>query len=216
MFTLYTTPLSSNGRKPLALCHHLGLSPEIETVNVYKGEGRAPSFLAVNPLGKVPALVDGDLVLWESNAILTYIADAYGGEGVWPRDPRQRADVARWLFWESAHWQPGVAAVPGLVKAVAWRLGVPGAQARSDEVAWGDARFAPVVAFLEGHLRGRRFLAGAGDALTLADFSVAAMLTFAHATRFPFDKMPAIAAWYARVEALDAWKACEAEVWRRG
>src|SRR5208283_1663572 len=54
VFTLYATPLSANGRKALAVCRHLGLKPETRLVNVYKGEGRTPEYLAVNPLGKVP------------------------------------------------------------------------------------------------------------------------------------------------------------------
>jgi glutathione S-transferase len=62
--TLYTTPLSANGRKVLAVSHHLGLEPEIKLVNVYKGEGRTAEYLSINPSGKIPTLVDGDLVLW--------------------------------------------------------------------------------------------------------------------------------------------------------
>ena len=90
MFTLHTTPLSANGRKPLALSHQLGLAPEIRLVNVYRGEGRTPGFLAINPLGKIPVLVEGDLTLAESNAILVYIAEAHGGFRLWSREPRTR------------------------------------------------------------------------------------------------------------------------------
>lgn len=79
MYTLYTTPLSANGRKVVALSRHLGLDPEIVEVNVYAGMGRTPEFLGRNPWGKVPTLVDGDLTLWESNAILQYITEAHGG-----------------------------------------------------------------------------------------------------------------------------------------
>ncbi len=72
-------------------------------MNVYRGEGRAPEFLAKNPWGKVPTLVDGDFVLWESNAILLYASEAHGEDRLWSREPRERADISRWVFWESAH-----------------------------------------------------------------------------------------------------------------
>ena len=60
MLTLYITALSANGRKVLAVCRQLELEPEIRDVNVYRGEGRTAEYLAVNPSGKIPTLVDGD------------------------------------------------------------------------------------------------------------------------------------------------------------
>ena len=89
MFTLYTTPLSANGRKVLAVSHHLGLTPEIRLVNVYRGEGRSAKYLAINPSGKIPTLVDGEFTLYESNAILQYLSEAHGEYRLWSREPRQ-------------------------------------------------------------------------------------------------------------------------------
>ena len=96
MFTLYSTPQSANGRKPLAVCNYLGLAPEVRLVDVYRGQGRAPDYLAIHPLGQVPALVDGELVLWESNAILQYIADAYGDGLLWSRAGWSRRSTGWW------------------------------------------------------------------------------------------------------------------------
>ena len=76
MLTLYTTPLSANGRKMLALSRELGLRPQIRRVDVYRGEGRTPEYLAINPSGKIPTLVDGDLTLCESDAIGLYLCEA--------------------------------------------------------------------------------------------------------------------------------------------
>ena len=212
MFTLYTTPLSANGRKVLAVSRHLGLAPQVHTINVYAGEGRAPDYLAINPFGKIPTLVDGELTLWESNAILEYIAEAYGDYRLSSRDPKRRADIGRWLFWESAHWQPTLTLLPGLATVVAGLLRPESASPGPDDVQWGDARFRSLASFLDEHLRGCRFLAG-GE-VTLADFSVAAMMMYAHVARFPFDQFESIAAWYARIEALDAWKATAVGPWR--
>ena len=60
MLKIYATPLSANGRKVLAVCRQLELNPEIHEVNVYRGEGRRPEYLAINPTGKIPALIDGE------------------------------------------------------------------------------------------------------------------------------------------------------------
>jgi len=209
MFTLYTTPLSANGRKVLAVSHHLSLSPYVVVVNVYAGEGQRPEYLAVNPSGKIPTLVDGDFVLSESNAILQYIVDAYGGGALSSNDPRGRADIARWMFWEASQWQPALISV--LTPVVAQRLGlVAGAPS---EATWSDQRFRATAALLDAHLSSRAFLVG--DALTIADFSVAGMMTYARVGRFPFDAYPHIGAWYARIEELEAWRASATAPWHQ-
>lgn len=116
MLKLYATPLSANGRKVLAVSRHLGLNPEIHDIDVYRGEGRSPEYLAVNPSGKIPTLIDGEFVLFESNAILLYLAEARGANRLWSSESRQRSRIAQWLFWESAHWQPVlIALLSGLV-----------------------------------------------------------------------------------------------------
>lgn len=209
MFTLYATPLSANGRKAMAVCRHLGLEPETQIVNVYKGEGRTPEFLAKNPLGKIPVLVDGDLVLSESNAILQYVSEAYGDGRLWAREPRRRADVSRWLFWESSQWQPALAGI--LASFVARELGLPAARSEVS-VDWKEPAFQSLATFLDAHLDGRPFLLG--DELTLSDFSVGAMMMYVRHAEFPVEAFPHIASWYERVERLDAWRATSAPPWR--
>jgi len=209
VLTLYTTPLSANGRKPLAVCHQLGVRPEVKLVNVYAGEGRSPAFLAIHPLGKVPVLVDGERTVWESNAILQYLAEAHGDHRLWSREPGRRAEIARWLYWEASHWQPSFVAVPGLSSLVARHLGI--ASAEPAPVAWTDPAFARAARFLDGWLAGRSFLAG--DEPTLADFSVAGMMTYARRAAFPFATYPHVTVWYERIEALDAWRASAAGPW---
>lgn len=211
-FTLFTTPLSANGRKVLALCRHLGLEGEIRTVNVYAGEGRSPEYLAVNPSGKIPALVEDDFTLTESNAILLYLADTRGEGALLPGDARGRADVARWLFWESAHWQPALVPVlQGFVGHALLPDALPAPQGPPD---WKDPTLAPLLAFLESHLGDHDWLAG--GATSLADLSVAGMVTYFRAARFPFDDWPAFADWYGRIEALPAWRETEDPLWSAG
>lgn len=210
MLTLYTTPLSANGRKALAVARHLGLEPRIELVNVYRGEGRTPEFLAINPAGKVPVLVDGDFVLTESNAILEYLSEAHGGHRLWSREPRRRAQIARWLYWEASQWQPALVPV---LSAFVGRLLVPQlADLPATPVNWADERFRSVVALLDAHLRGREFVSG--DELTLADFSLAGMAMFLRPAGFPFERFPALAEWHARMDALPAWRATADGPWK--
>jgi glutathione S-transferase len=209
VFTLYTTPLSANGRKVLAVSHHLGLAPETRLVNVYAGEGRSPEYLAINPWGRIPTLVDRDLTLWESNAILQYLAEAYGDFRLWSRDPKRRADIARWLFWESSHWQPTLIPV---LSGVVRRLLLPGgADTAPVDVDWHAEPPHGLLAFLDAHLEGVLFLVG--DEVTLADFSVAGMMMYTRPAGFPLDEFPRIGAWYARIEALEAWRATAAGPW---
>lgn len=208
MFTLYTTPLSANGRKVLAVCKHLNIEPDVKLVNVYAGEGRAPAYLEIHPLGKIPTLVDGHLVVWESNAVLQYIAEAHGGNRLWSREAKGRATVARWLYWETAEWQPALVQV--LTGFVARELGLIDGRTPVT-INWSESRFRTQAEFLEGHLRGREFLAL--DELTIADFSVASMMMYVRRAYFPFSEFPAIAAWYERIEALDAWRSTAVEPW---
>jgi hypothetical protein len=77
----------------------LGVDFEPITVNLVAGEHRRPAFLKLNPAGKVPVLVDGDLVLTESVAIVLYLADKYPSKGLIPKDLKQRADANRWLLF---------------------------------------------------------------------------------------------------------------------
>jgi glutathione S-transferase len=88
-----------NPRKVCALARHLKLPVEFVHVNLGKGEHKTQAFLAMNPNGKVPVLVDGDVTLWESNAILCYLAHKAGSD-LWPTDTRQ-FEVLRWLMWDA-------------------------------------------------------------------------------------------------------------------
>jgi len=102
----YSFPPSPNVRKVNAVIAHLGVADiEHQLVNLAKGEHKLPAFLAINPMGRLPALIDdGGLVLWESNAICQFLCERHGPSPFYPRDPRIRADIARWLFWEASTW----------------------------------------------------------------------------------------------------------------
>jgi glutathione S-transferase len=209
MLKIYATPLSANGRKVLAVSRQLGLNAEIHEINVYRGEGLSPKYLAINPSGKIPTLVDGEFVLRESNAILLYLAEAHGENRLWSNDPKQRARITQWLFWESAHWQPTLIAF--LSALVGHRLlpeRIPRPQHAPD---WSSAPVQPILKTLETALSANAYLTGATP--TIADFAVAGMTTYFRAALFPFQDFPKIADWYARIESFESWSATAAPLW---
>src|SRR5689334_875510 len=98
---LHVFPPSPRAAKVLALAHHLGVDFEMAIVDLLSGGSQTPEFKKLNPNGKMPVLEDGDFVLWESNAILQYLASKRPDSGMFPTDPRRQADVARWQFWDA-------------------------------------------------------------------------------------------------------------------
>jgi glutathione S-transferase len=193
----------------LAVCRQLELNAEIHEVNVYRGEGRNPAYLAINPSGKIPSLIDGEFMLAESNAILLYLAEAHGGNQLWSSDAKQRGRIAQWLFWESAHWQPTLIAF--LSEVVGHRLlpeRIPRPRHTPD---WSSALVQPILKTLESALGRAAFLAG--PSATIADFSVAGMTTYFKAAAFPFQRFPKISGWYAQIEALESWRGTLSPVW---
>ena len=194
---LYDFPFSPNCRKVRAVAYELGVALEPVPVDLIKGEQRAPAFLARNPNGRVPVLEDGDLVLWESTAIMRYLAT---GTALVPTDRRKAAEMDRWIAWQLAHLGPSMSKVAfeRIVKKLTGR-GTPD-QARIDE---GTAEFATLSAILDRALEGREYVAGP---LTLADFALAAHYSLAQPAGLSLDAHPRVAAWLQRVCARDSMK----------
>jgi glutathione S-transferase len=201
MMRLHVFPPSPRALKVRALVRHLDLEVEEVMVDLFKGEQRAPAFAALNANMRMPVLEDGDFVLWESNAILQYLAAKRPESRLWPSDVRGQANVARWTNWESAHWSPGVTPIvfERVVKKLAG-LGEP----NPVEVARGETLFHPLAEVLNGHLRGKRWLLG--DGLTVADFAVATGMAFVDAAQVPIAKYGEIVRWYDAFRALPGWQ----------
>jgi glutathione S-transferase len=188
-----------NPRKVCAVARHLGSPVEFVRIDLGKGEQKSPDFLAVNPNGKVPALTDGGLRLWESNSIMAYLARA-AGSSLWPEGAHQ-IDVLRWLSWNSEHFtrHAGMLYFQNIIKP---HLLKAAPDPKAVEEATGFFRqFAQV---LDDHLRGRKYLVG--DELTIADFSVAVALPYAEQARIPVREFPQIERWHAQLNELPAWR----------
>lgn len=198
---LYYHPLSSNSRRVLLTAHCLGIALDLVALDLTGGAHKAPDYLRLNPAGRVPLLVDGDFHLWESHAIMQYLADRTPGQDVYPADIVARADVNRWLFWSAFHFAPTAACL--IRERVSKRVlgGTPDAA----EIARGDALLPPALRLLDAQLAGRRWIAQ--EQLTLADLAVVAPLMHAKAAQIPLANFPNVGAWFARIQALPAWAA---------
>lgn len=197
---LYYHQVSSNARKACALARHLGLQADYVAVDPTKGEQRTPEFLAINPNGKLPVLVDRGRTLWESNAILVHLAHAAGSD-LWPADPAAQIDIIRWFSWEQAHFarHAGALFFENFIKGT---LGH--GEVDPDAVAESTGFLHRFAAVLDGHLKGRDHVVG--DGLTVADFALGAVVPLAATGKAPLDGYAEIARWYAGLEALPAWR----------
>jgi glutathione S-transferase len=198
---LHGFPPSPNTWKVRAVAAHLGIPFEFELVDLTKGQQRTPEHLARNPTGRTPVLIDGDFVLWESNAIMQYLASGTANT-LWPNDARTRADIMRWQSWQLAHWSKEACEpliFERLVKSVL-RLGPPDAAI----VAKGTEAFNREARVLDAHLATHSHLVGIS--VTLADFAVAAPLVYIKEAELPVGGYPHLQEWFARISALPAWR----------
>ena len=198
---IYADPITVNCRKVLAGLDLLGAPFELVHVDYFKAEQKAPSYLAINPNASLPALVDGDFVLWESNAILQYAADKVGAEAAYPRDPKLRADINRWLLWESSSWFPScyVFLVENCVKPLL------GSQPDPSVLAAQAEQFHKLAGILDARLAGREWVTG--NQPTIADIALAAPMHLHGWQKLPIGDHPNLRRWLTdNVERLPSWQ----------
>ena len=199
---LYLFPPSSRVLGIVALKNYLGLDCELQPIDLGRGDQLTRQYVALNPNKKMPTLEDSGFVLWESNAILFYMAAKRPDMGLWPSDLKDQAHVLRWLAWESAHWDAeswGMVAYEKASKAVLG-LGPPDPAF----IARGEPNFDRFAAVLNNSLRGKTWLIG--EQLTIADFSIGAFVPSAERMELPIGKFTEILRWYKGLAALPAWR----------
>lgn len=198
---IYADPITVNCRKVLAGLEMLGAPHERVHVDYFKGEQKSPQYLAINPNASIPALVDDDLVLWESNAILQYAADKVGAEAAYPHDPKARADINRWLLWEASAWFPSCYAylVENCVKPLLGGASDPAA------IESFGPQFHKLAAILDARLADRDWVVG--RAPTIADIALAAPMHLHGWQKLPLGPYPNIRRWMTNnVEDLPCWR----------
>jgi glutathione S-transferase len=190
-----------NPRKVCALAKYLGSPVEYIRTDLGQGAHKAPDYLARNPNGLVPLLVDNGRSIWESAAIMVHLAHKSGSE-MWPaRDPDKLVEVVKWLSWNNAHWTgvTGPFYFEHIIKAM-FGMGEPDV-AMLEKKERDFHRFAKV---LEHQLATRRFLAG--DSMTIADFATAVLLPYADQIKLPIADYRSIQRWHGELMQLDAWR----------
>jgi glutathione S-transferase len=165
--TIWGRANSVNVQKVLWCAEELGLSYQRIDAGMAFGRNTEPDYLAMNPNGRVPTLVDGDFVLWESNSIMRYFALAYGrGSAIYPGSPQARASVDRWLDWTLSTLQP-------VDRPVFWALVRTPVEKRDMVAIQKDADAEAVVwRIADAQLASRKFIEG--DQFTLADIALGA------------------------------------------
>ncbi|WP_287030353.1 glutathione S-transferase family protein [Pseudomonas sp. UBA6310] len=189
MYKVYGDFRSGNCYKVKLILNLLGKPYEWVTVDILKGGTKSPEFLALNPNGKIPVLqLEDGTTLWESNAILNFLAD---GSDLLPTEPRLRTQVLQWQFFEQYSHEPFVA----VARRIKWLEGMPEARREEYEAKLIDGYHA--FAVMEQQLQRTPYLVG--EQYTIADIALYAYTHIADEGGFDLAGFPAIQAWMKRV-----------------
>lgn len=194
-------PITVNCRKVLAGLKLIGSDYTLTKIDYFQGEQKSPEYMTINPNASIPALRDGDLVLWESNAILQYAADKSGNAQAYPTDLKVRADVNRWLLWECGAWFPScyVYLVENCVKPLLGAETDPAALEAESE------NFHKLAGILNTRLGESPWVCG--DQPTIADVVVAAPMHLHGWQKLPLDRHANVVKWMTeRVEKTPWWQ----------
>jgi glutathione S-transferase len=191
MPTLYDYLESGNAYKVRLLLHLRGIPFRRVELDILKRETRTPEFLAKNPNGRIPALeLDDGRVLFESNAILWYLAE---GTPLAGGDAWERAQILQWMFFEQYSHEPNIATLRF------WHVAKLLDQKTPAEIeakrTWGDA----ALAIMEGQLAQRAWFVG--ERFTIADIALFAYTHVAEEGGFALSRYPAVQRWIGRVES---------------
>jgi glutathione S-transferase len=203
---LHVFPLSPRAFKVLWTANHLGIDYEPVLVDFAKSTHKMPQFADLNPNMRMPVLEDGDYILWESNAIIQYLASLKPAAKLLPEDMKARLSVVKWQFWDCAHWDPACAvfAFENYVRKLFGR-GEPS----DSELERGNQLIARLAPVLDGELQKHRYVAG--ENLTVADFSLGGMFYISEQAKFPLEPYRAIQRWAADLKALTSWQTAASE-----
>lgn len=197
----YYLPGSAPCRSVIMTAKALGLTLNKKTLNLMAGEQMKPEFLKLNPQHTIPTLVDGDFSIWESRAIMTYLADKYGKtDSLYPKCPKERAVVNQRLYFDmgtlyqsfAEYYYPQIFAK---------------APADPEKFKKIETAFDFLNTFLEGHAY------VAGDNLTLADLAILSTVSTFEVAGFDFSKYSNVAKWYANAKNVapgwdENWQGC--------
>ena len=198
---LLLDPRTVNSRKVLAGLKLAGADYNIKKFDYFEAEQKSPEYMAVNPNAAFPALIDGDFILWESNAILQYAADKVGNTSVYPTDLKTRADINRWLLWESSSWFGScyIYLVENCVKPLL------GGDTDEGILSNEEENFHKLAGILNARLEKSTFLCG--EEPTIADVAVAAPMHLHAWAKLPLGNHANLVRWMTKdIESCSWWK----------
>lgn len=164
MYRLYHYPYSQHSRRVVSLLEEAGLDYEIVPLAMDQGAHRSPEYLAINPNHQVPTLIDGEIKIHESNAILRYLCFKHGLDDWYPTDPAARALVEQWLDWNQCRLSP-------VVIDIVLNTVFMGEHGDKNAAQRGQDALPELAQILESGLAAGPYLAG--NAPSIADLSVA-------------------------------------------
>lgn len=199
MLRIFGRANSSNTQMVMWCVGELGLTHRRLDVGGAFGGTDTPEYRAMNPMGLIPTIDDGGFVLWESNAIIRYLAGRYGTGSLWPADPQARASADRWMDWQV-----------GTVDTALWPafrnlIRTPPEKRDAAEIADAGTRLARYFGILDDELAKRRYLAA--DHLTVGDIPLG-MTTYRYFS-LPMKRpsLPNVERWYELLKARPAYRA---------
>ncbi len=176
----------SRALRSLWALEELGVPYEHVPTN-FATDAKTPEFKRINPNGRIPALVDDDVTLFESMAINLYLARKYDTKGLYPKSVADEGRTFQWSIW-------GMTETEGpLLQVLMHRAFLPPAQRDESLAAAGIEKLAAPLAVLDGALAGRKFLLG--DSFTIADLNLASVLSWALLVKMDLSKTPNVARW---------------------
>jgi len=200
----YYGRFSGNSARSAFALAETGVTYDAHVLDTHAGENRANAYLALNPMGKIPAFVDGQMTLWESNAINWYLAEKFPDARLLPRSIEARAKVQLWLFFQPAHVSPACIPVFRAINAKVKESWRPAIDERGTEAARKELqRYLPV---LDLALANRDWFEGE---FSLADIAHTPHLALLADGGFDFSPFPRLGAWLERVRKRPAWKKAE-------
>ncbi len=198
MLRIWGRRSSFNVQKVMWLVDELGLPHEHIPLGGDHGGLDTPQFLAMNPSGLIPVIEDDEVVVWESHAILRYLASRYGQGRFWSEDAAERSEWDRWMEWARGLQQD-------FLDGVFWGLyRTPESQRDWKSIERSIARTGEWLGILEGVLDGRRFVLG--DELTLADIPAGALLYRYYGLEITRPSLPNVEGWYERLKSRPAYQ----------
>jgi len=183
MVKIYGTGMSRASRCFWAA---IELGIDFEQVPVHFGEAKAPEYLSVNPNGRVPALVDGDVVLFESMAINLYLAKKAGGD-LAPKSLAEEGEVLKWSFWAVTECEEAANTI------LFHRFLLPEANRDEGLAKEAEATLMRPLEILDAALAGKDYLVG--NRFTIADLNVASVISWAKAGRMSLEPFPNVGRW---------------------